>query len=81
VYSIDRFHDITELEFFLFGGVPETPEPVFERDVQAHSELRRSRGVSPREEYISNQEQVVEHLEVSIADEVLILTPTVALSR
>lgn len=75
MYSLKRFNDITEMEFFLFGGVPETPEPVFERDVQGHSELRRSRGVSPLEDYTRSGGGEVQHLEVTVADEVLILTP------
>lgn len=43
MYSRKRFHDITNLEYFLFGGAPEAPEPVFERDVQSFAEPRRAR--------------------------------------
>jgi len=39
----DRIRDIMELEVFLFGGVPEMPEPVYERDSHTHSQVRTTR--------------------------------------
>lgn len=41
--SIDRLRDIRALEFFLFGGIPEAPESMFERDSHNHVDVRRTR--------------------------------------
>ena len=35
--------EIRALEFFLFGGIPEAPETMFERDSHHHAEVRRTR--------------------------------------
>lgn len=43
MYPSDRDRDIRELEALVFGGVPETPQPVFERDTYAYSEVRTTR--------------------------------------
>jgi hypothetical protein len=61
------------MEFFLFGGVPETPEPVFERDVQGHSELRRSRGAPTGRRFAaaSHEREVLESYEFSLGEEVV----------
>jgi len=68
MYSNDRFRDITDMEFFLFGGVPETPEPVFERDIQSHSELHRTRGAqhNRRSGHVHFAGEILETLSVSL---------------
>ena len=43
MYPINRDRDIRELEVVVFGGVPEVPQPVYERDTYAYSEVRRTR--------------------------------------
>jgi hypothetical protein len=43
MYPVDRDRDIRELDVLVFGGIPEVPQPVFERDTYAYSELRRTR--------------------------------------
>lgn len=43
MYSKKRYCDIRELELFLFGGVPETAEQMYERDSYGHSEIRITR--------------------------------------
>ena len=40
MYPLERLREIRELELFLFGGVPETPEPTYERDVHGFSGVR-----------------------------------------
>jgi hypothetical protein len=41
--TLERLKDIRELEFFLFGGIPESPEFMFERDSHNHVDVRRTR--------------------------------------
>jgi hypothetical protein len=41
--SLDRLKDIRAFEFFLFGGIPEAPESMFERDSHNHVDVRRTR--------------------------------------
>jgi len=41
--SIDRLRDIRALEFFLFGGIPESAESMFERDSHNHFDVRKTR--------------------------------------
>lgn len=43
MYTVNRLRDIRELDLFLFGGIPETPEPMFERDTHSFSESRTTR--------------------------------------
>ena len=43
----DRVQDIIELEVCLFGGVPERPEPVYERDYHTYYEVRTTRTPIP----------------------------------
>lgn len=43
MYPRETIRDNRELELFLFGGVPETPDPVYERDFHSHSESRMTR--------------------------------------
>lgn len=38
--SVERLRDIRAYEFFVFGGVPEVPEPMYERDSHGYSETR-----------------------------------------
>jgi hypothetical protein len=38
-----RIRDTLEVEVFLFGGVPERPEPVYGRDSHANVETRTTR--------------------------------------
>lgn len=38
--SLRRLRAIRRLEFLVFGGVPESPEPMFERDANPHAEGR-----------------------------------------
>lgn len=38
--SIERLRDIRAYELFLFGGVPEVPESMYERDSHGYSETR-----------------------------------------
>ena len=45
--GLDRVQDIIELEVFLFGGVPELPEPVYERDYHTYHEVRTTRNPIP----------------------------------
>ena len=43
MYPVKRLREIRELELLLFGGVPETPEPMYERDVHSFSDFRTTR--------------------------------------
>ena len=43
MYPLSRVRDVRELDLFIFGGVPEIPEPNYERDIHAYSEMRTSR--------------------------------------
>ena len=43
MFTIDRLRDVRALEFFLFGGMPEAPESMFERDSHNHVDVRRTR--------------------------------------
>ena len=67
MYPIERLRDIRELELYLFGGVPEVPEPMYERDVYDHADVRLTRssvvGYGGRE---SEQDVVVGYMEVNI---------------
>src|ERR1044071_2743573 len=42
MYRLKRLRQIRELSLFLFGGVPETPKPIYETDTQGFSEERNS---------------------------------------
>lgn len=58
--SIDRLRDIRALEFFLFGGIPEAPESMFERDSHNHVEVRRTRrGLADETDYFAAESGVV----------------------
>lgn len=60
MYSIDRIDDIWNLEVFLFGGVPEVAEAMYERprDTHGSSDVRTTRdaveGKHGRKSHISN---------------------------
>ena len=41
--SVERLKEIRAVEFFLFGGIPEAPESMFERDSHHHAEVRQTR--------------------------------------
>ena len=43
MYSIDNLWKILQLEFFLFGGVPETAVQMYERESHGHEEIRQTR--------------------------------------
>jgi hypothetical protein len=43
MYSLRSLWDIFELEFFLFGGVPETAVQMYERESHGHAEVRHTR--------------------------------------
>jgi hypothetical protein len=44
--SLDlRLFDALMLDVHLFGGTPETPEPVYERDANSHSASRTTRAM------------------------------------
>ena len=43
MYPVRRLNQIRELEFFLFRGVPEEAETVFERDSNAYVDQRTTR--------------------------------------
>lgn len=44
MYAITRLCQIRELELFLFGGLPDPPEAVYERDNHCFSEDRAGSG-------------------------------------
>jgi hypothetical protein len=44
MYPLSRIRQIRELSLFLFGGLPESPKPIFETDTQGFSEERTSCG-------------------------------------
>lgn len=47
LYGPDRLRDIMALEYFLFGGVPDTPEPMYGRgDYQFHTDIRHTRSAT-----------------------------------
>jgi hypothetical protein len=61
--SLDRLRAIRRLEYLVFGGVPESPEPMFERDGNPQAEGRitgraiggghhRIIGVEPRGDFL-----------------------------
>jgi hypothetical protein len=44
MYGLDRLRDIRWLEYYLFGGVPATPEPMYGRgDYHHHGAIRHTR--------------------------------------
>ena len=53
MYSLRSLWDIFELEFFLFGGVPETAVQMYERESHGHSEIRHTR--EPLESNLKSQ--------------------------
>lgn len=67
--SVDRLKDIRALEFFLFGGIPEAPEFMFERDSQHHVDVSRTRrGFSDGAEiFVEDPGQVIEIIEIDPA--------------
>lgn len=57
--SVDRLRDIRAFEFFLFGGIPEAPESMFERDSHNLVDLRRTRrGLADESESFIGEEGV-----------------------
>ena len=48
VYPAERLKQIRELELYLFGGIPETPEPMHERDLHAWGRDRAPRSFDGR---------------------------------
>lgn len=67
--SLERLKEIRALEFFLFGGIPEAPESMFERDSHHHAEVRRTRrGLATDPETFSSEPgTVVAVIEVDYA--------------
>jgi hypothetical protein len=43
MYPIKRIRDIRSHELFLFGGVPESAESMYERDSNPYTEIRTTR--------------------------------------
>jgi hypothetical protein len=43
MYSLQSLWDIFHMEFFLFGGVPETALQMYERESHGHEEVRHTR--------------------------------------
>jgi hypothetical protein len=43
MYSLQSLWDIFHMEFFLFGGVPETALQMYERESHGHEEVRLTR--------------------------------------
>ena len=55
MYPLSRLRDIRSLELFLFGGVPETAEQMYERDSHPYTDIRTTRrgvsmGKNPRQQ-------------------------------
>jgi hypothetical protein len=45
MYSLRSLWDIFHMEFYLFGGVPETALQMYERESHGHEEIRLTREV------------------------------------
>ena len=43
MYPFERFADICDLELFLFNGVPDVAEQMYELPFQSYSEIRTTR--------------------------------------
>jgi hypothetical protein len=67
--SIDRLRDIRALEFFLFGGIPEAAESMFERDSHHHFDVRKTRqGLADEyDSFVGEKGQVIGVIEVDPA--------------
>ena len=67
--TLERLKDIRELEFFLFGGIPEAPEFMFERDSHNHVDVRKTRRglASESEFFVGEQGEVTAIIEIDPA--------------
>lgn len=57
MFPIDDIHNIRELDIFMFGCIPETPESMYERDFHDFSESRLTREPIMRDMDIDNRKE------------------------
>ena len=66
MYSLKQLRYIRDLEFFLFSGVPEEAEEMYERDFHGHSEIRTTRRPIPALRFSQPLKEPTEELIISI---------------
>jgi hypothetical protein len=54
LYSDDRLNDLFELELFLFKGVPETAEQMYEPEFNTLSAVRRTRAALEEDKVVTD---------------------------
>jgi hypothetical protein len=62
--SRDRLQDIRAFEFFLFGGIPEAAESMFERDTHHHFGVRKTRRGVTEEPVVDDSDECISVIEV-----------------